>query len=104
MDVSPDVLYRFLLPVHHKPDQVLASKTEVERIVPGSGGHRKGYEDVFTYVVKPVPGQNSFQWQYQDPENANRLTNWGTGLVLTVSNTPLLDTLDPFLAPLLPLA
>jgi hypothetical protein len=104
MTLLHDEPYRFLAPTHQKPDQVIAAKSEIEVIVPGTNGQKKGYADVYAYTVKPVPGQNTFRWQYQDPENAFRLTNWATGLTVTVSANPSLATLYPSLSPHLALA
>jgi hypothetical protein len=76
---------RFLIPFHASPDIVEETKTEVEVPIPGANG-TIGYTDTYTYVLKPGPGDRAFRYQYQDPENANRLTAWATGLSLIVSH------------------
>ncbi|KAF9512302.1 hypothetical protein BS47DRAFT_1486396 [Hydnum rufescens UP504] len=79
---SAGTLRRFLIPFHPSPDIVEENKTEVEVPIPGKK-EEIGYTDAYTYVLKSGPGPKAFRYQYQDPENANRLTAWATGLTLT---------------------
>ncbi|KAF9512279.1 hypothetical protein BS47DRAFT_1394408 [Hydnum rufescens UP504] len=74
-------LRRFFIPFHPSPDFVEETKKEVEVPIPGGNG-KIGYTDTYTYILKPGPGHKAFRHQYQDPENANRLTTWATGLSL----------------------